>query len=101
MRTASAFRAAEHEYLFNGGGYSRKVAQCQTYQRRGGMIRGIAAEERFVYEIMQLCLVITLTNLDDLLKIRGIQKQKEKRLTRSLPFTKAPELPTAYPLLIG
>jgi hypothetical protein len=55
-------------------------------QRRGGMIRGIAAEERFVYEIMQLCLVITLTNLDDLLKIRRIQKQKEKRLTRSLPY---------------
>jgi hypothetical protein len=30
-------------------------------------------------------LIITLTNLDDLLKIRGIQKQKEKRLTCSLP----------------
>jgi hypothetical protein len=35
---------------------------------------------------MWLWLVITLTSFDDLLKIRGIQKQKEKRLTRSLPL---------------
>ena len=49
------------------------------------MIRGIAASEPFVYDIVLLCLVITLTSLDELRKIRGIQKQKEKRLTRSLP----------------
>jgi hypothetical protein len=60
-----------------------------------GMIRGIAASEKFLYEIVQLCLVMTLTSLHQLRKIRDIQKQKEKRLTRSLPFTKAPELPTA------
>jgi hypothetical protein len=65
------------------------------------MIRGIAAEEWFIYEIMRLYPVITLTNLDGLRKIRSIQKQKEKRLTRSLPFTQAPELPTAYPTLKG
>jgi hypothetical protein len=53
--------------------------------RREDMIRGIAAEERFVYEIMWLCLEIPLTSLHQLHKIRGIQKQKEKRLTRSLP----------------
>jgi hypothetical protein len=49
------------------------------------MIRGTAAEERVVYEIILLCLIMTLTSLDDLRKIRSIQKQKEKRLTRSLP----------------
>jgi hypothetical protein len=49
------------------------------------MIRGIAAGERFVYEIMWLCLLIALTNLHQLRKIRGIQGIKEKRLTRSLP----------------
>jgi hypothetical protein len=65
------------------------------------MIRGIATEEQFLYEIMWLYLVITLTNLDELRKIRGIQGtkvQKKRRLTRSLPFTKAPELPTAITL---
>ena len=65
------------------------------------MIRGIAAEEWFIYEITQLCLVITLTSLQKLRKIRGIQTTKEKRLTRSLPFTQAPELPTAIPLPKG
>ena len=50
------------------------------------MIRGTSTEERFVDEITQLCLAITLTNLHQLRKIRGIQKQKEKRLTRSLPL---------------
>ena len=34
-----------------------------------------------------LCLVITLTSLDEVRKIKGIQKQKEKRLTHSLPFS--------------
>src|ERR671915_1125478 len=51
----------------------------------GDMIRGIAALEKFIYEIMLLCLVMTLTSLHELRKIRGIQKQKEKRLTPSLP----------------
>jgi hypothetical protein len=41
--------------------------------------------EWFLYEIMQSCLVITLTSLHQLRKMRDIQKQKEKRLTRSLP----------------
>ena len=49
------------------------------------MIRGTAAEGQFVYEILWLCPVFALTSLDELRKIRGIQKQKEKRLTRSLP----------------
>ncbi len=61
------------------------------------MIRGIAAEEGFIYEILLAGLVITLTIPHKLPKIRGIQKTKEKRLTRSLPFTKTPELPTAIP----
>jgi hypothetical protein len=41
--------------------------------------------EWFLHEIMQSCLVIMLTSLHQLRNIRGIQKQKEKRLTRSLP----------------
>jgi hypothetical protein len=49
------------------------------------MIRGIAASEPFIYEITVLCQVIALTSSYKLRKIRGIQKQKEKRLTRSLP----------------
>jgi hypothetical protein len=49
------------------------------------LIRGITAEEQFVYEIMRLCPVIPLTSLHQLAKMKGIQKQKEKRLTRSLP----------------
>jgi hypothetical protein len=49
------------------------------------MTRGIAASEEFVYEITRLYSGITLTPLDNLRKIRDIQKQKEKRLTRSLP----------------
>ena len=36
------------------------------------------AGERSLYEVMWLSLVITLTNLDDLLKIRDIQDTKEK-----------------------
>jgi hypothetical protein len=40
--------------------------------------RGIAAEERFVYEIMLLCLVIPLTSLQKLRKIEDIQNTKEK-----------------------
>ena len=42
------------------------------------LIRGIAAEERFLYEIMWLSLVITLTILDELGKIGDIQATKEK-----------------------
>jgi hypothetical protein len=41
------------------------------------MIQGIAVEEWFLYEIMWLSLVITLTNLDDLPKIRDIQNKKK------------------------
>jgi hypothetical protein len=57
---------------------SRKVSQCQTHPRRGDMIRGTATEERFIYEIMWLCLAMTLTSLQQLRKIRGIQGTKEK-----------------------
>jgi hypothetical protein len=32
----------------------RRVAQCQTHPRRGCLIRGIAAEKRFNYEIMRI-----------------------------------------------
>jgi hypothetical protein len=42
------------------------------------MIRGIAAEERLIYEIRALCLTIPLTNLDEPLKIEGIPKTKRK-----------------------
>jgi hypothetical protein len=55
-----------------------KISQCQTHPRQGHLIRGITAEEGFIYEIMQLCLIMTLTSFDDLLKIRGIQGTKEK-----------------------
>jgi hypothetical protein len=54
-----------------------RFAQCQTHPRRGEMIRGIAAEEWFVDEIMQVYLVITLTNLDDIRKIGDIQGTKK------------------------
>jgi hypothetical protein len=54
--------------------------------RRGHLVRGIAAEGRFLYEVTVLCQAVALTTLDELRKIRGIQKQKEKRLTRSLPL---------------
>jgi hypothetical protein len=50
------------------------------------MIRGIAAKKGFLYEILWLCLESALTSLDELRKMRGIQKQKEKRLTRPLPL---------------
>jgi hypothetical protein len=63
----------------------QKVGQCKTYPEGEHLIRGIAASEGFIYEITWLCPAITLTNLHQLRKIRGIQKQKEKRLTRSLP----------------
>jgi hypothetical protein len=63
------------------------------------MIRGIAAEERFIYEIMRLCLVITLTRLDELRKIRVIQGTKEKTADPLFALIKAPELPTAILLM--
>jgi hypothetical protein len=78
MRTAPAFRTAEHEYLLKGGRDDRKVAQCQTHQRRGGTIRGIAADGQFVYEIMLLCLVLTLTTLQKLRKMGASKSTKEK-----------------------
>ena len=78
------------------GEYVEKMVEMVPMSdRRVYLILGIAAEELFTYEITQLCPVITLTSSYKLRKIRGIQKQKEKRLTRSLPSLKAPELPTA------
>ena len=53
-----------------------KVAS-QTLSRRGNHFRGIAAEEQFVYEIMLLCLVMTLTSPQKLRKIRGIQHKRK------------------------
>ena len=53
-----------------------KVAS-PTLSRRGNHFRGIAAEEQFVYEIMLLCLVMTLTSPQKLRKIRGIQHKRK------------------------
>jgi hypothetical protein len=52
--------------------------------RRGGMIWGKAASGWFVYEIMLLCLVIALTSLDEVLKIRGHSRDKRKDDQRAL-----------------
>jgi hypothetical protein len=65
MRTAFAFRAAEVEQMVERSPMSN--------------------QEGFIYEILWLCPVIPLTSSYKLRKIKGIQKQKEKRLTRSLP----------------
>ena len=73
----------------------------QTHSRRGNRFRGIAANEWFLYEIMWLCLVIPLTTLDELRKIRGIQQTKRKAAEPLSAFTQAPELPTAYPFRKG
>ena len=56
------------------------------------MVRGIAASGRFIYEIMLLCLVITLTNLDDLHKIRDIQTTKEKTTSELSSFVRHEKL---------
>jgi hypothetical protein len=45
------------------------------------MIRRIAASERFVDEITLVCLVFTLTTLQELGKIRVIQVTKEKTIS--------------------
>jgi hypothetical protein len=60
------------------------------------MIRGIAAEERFAYEIMLLCLVIPLTSSYKLRKIRGIQRTKEKTASALSSFVRHSELLTAH-----
>jgi hypothetical protein len=44
----------------------------------------MAASERFVYEIMWLCLVIVLTRLHDPLKIGGRSTHKRKDDQRAL-----------------
>jgi hypothetical protein len=64
--------------------------------KRGRLIRGIAAEERFVDEIILVCLVITLTSLQKLLKIRSIQGTKEKTASPLSSFPGHEELLTAY-----
>ncbi len=56
------------------------------------MIRGIAAEELFIYEIMWLCLVIALTSLQKLRKIRGIQGTKEKTTSELSSFVRPEKL---------
>jgi hypothetical protein len=48
------------------------------------MIRGIAAEEWFLYEITWLCQVIPLTNRQKLHKIRGQSRHKRKDGQRAL-----------------
>jgi hypothetical protein len=50
------------------------------------MIRGITAEEGFLDEIMSVCLVITLTSLNDPLKIGGRSTHKRKDDQRALCF---------------
>jgi hypothetical protein len=67
---------------------SRKEAKCGTHPRRGHLIRGIATSGRFIYEIMVVSLIITLTNLDDLLKIRGKTKRKAADLLSALTGTR-------------
>jgi hypothetical protein len=52
----------------------------------------MAVEERYVYEIIWLRLVIALTNLDDLLKIRDIQGTKEKTTSELSSFGRHTEL---------
>ena len=47
---------------------------------------------RFIYEIMWLCLMITLTNLNELRKIRGIQGTKEKTTSELSSFGRHTEL---------
>jgi hypothetical protein len=56
-----------------------------SYEKRA-LIWGIATEERFIYEIMVVCLVIPLTSLDELRKIRGIQGTKEKTTSELSSF---------------
>jgi hypothetical protein len=60
----------------------------QTHSRRGNRFRGIAANEWFLYEIMWLCLVIPLTTLDELRKIRDIQGTKEKTTSELSSFAR-------------
>jgi hypothetical protein len=64
------------------------------------MIRGIATEERFVYEIMLACLVIKLTGLDELRNIKSIQGTKEKTTSELSSFDRPEKLPIANPLPI-
>jgi hypothetical protein len=59
------------------------------------LVRGIAAEERFIYEIMWLCLVLTLTCLDEVRKMRSIQGIKEKTASTLSRFDRHEELLTA------
>jgi hypothetical protein len=66
--------------------------------RRGHLIQGIAAEERFVYEIMWLCLEIPLTDLDELRKIKGIQGTKEKTTSKLSSFDRPEKLLIAHSL---
>jgi hypothetical protein len=64
----------------------------QTYPRRGSLIRGIAVEEQFIYEIISLCLGNTLTDLDEVRKIRGIQGTKEKTTSGLSSFDRPEKL---------
>ena len=59
------------------------------------MIGGTATEEGFVYEIIWLRLIITLTSLQKLRKIRGIQDTKEKTASMLSRFDRHEELLTA------
>jgi hypothetical protein len=61
------------------------------------LIRGIAAEEPLVYEIIWLCLVITLTRLHDPLKIGGRSTHKRKDDQRTLCFDRHEKLLIANP----
>jgi hypothetical protein len=69
---------------------SRSAAQYQI--GKGHLLQEMAVEERYVYEIIWLCLVITLTNLDEVRKIRGIQGTKEKTTSELSSFGRHTEL---------
>jgi hypothetical protein len=80
------------EALDNCGEDGRKVAKCQTCLRRGHPFRGIAASERLIYEVILLCLVLTLTSLDELRKISGRSTHKRKDDQRALSLDRHEKL---------
>jgi hypothetical protein len=70
----------------------RKRSLSRVYSistRKEYLARGIAKEREFIYEIMRLCLVITLTSLNELRKMRSIQGTKEKTTSELSSFVRA------------
>jgi hypothetical protein len=52
----------------------------------------MTASERFIYEIMLLCLIITLTRLQKLREMRDIQGTKEKTTSELSSFVRPEKL---------